>query len=202
MTTEWKPKKLRPRHSEVIRLCHEGMTNIKIGELVGMSAVAVSLVLRSPLAQAELARLKHAADLRAIDTPLRAREALEIDRAALDSLRFNADLVRDPLVDKKLRAKVATHFLDRVVFDKSPAENEGSYREILRSLNEIERQMSDRPIPVVIEAKREEVVNHGKAPQETNVSERHASEEGEVTEPLEFVKLKDVKAELARRREL
>src|SRR4030095_1051411 len=194
MAQQWAPKKLRPRHSEVIRLCHEGMTHVRIGELVGMSSIAVGMILRSPLAQAELARLKHAADLRSIDTPLRVREALEIDRAALDALRFNADLVRDPLVDKKLRAKVATHFLDRVVFDKSPSETEGSYREILRSLNEIEKHIGDRPTPVVYDTKGGVARENGKA-EEAERADVSETEEGEGTEhdDLEFVKLHELR---------
>ena len=46
-------------------------------------------------------------------------------------------------VDLKLRTKVATHFLDRVIFNKSAEDDQQvSYRDLLRKLNEIARQPS------------------------------------------------------------
>ena len=145
-------KSVRPRHAEIIRLAFLGLKHNVIAERVGISAPAVSCVLRSAIAKAELARLQHEAERRLIDTPLRVRAAIELDNAAMESLKFNRSLVNDATVDKKLRSKVASHFLDRLVFNKDPDAEEGSYREILRSLRTIEDQFSRKPVIIESEA--------------------------------------------------
>lgn len=150
-------KSVRPRHAEIIRLAFLGLKHNLIAERVGISAPAVSCVLRSAIARAELARLQHEAELKILDTPVRVRAALELDKAAMESLKFNRSLVNDVTVDKKLRSRVATHFLDRLVFNKDPDMEEGSYREILRSLRSIEDQFARKP--VVIEMPPSEVSN-------------------------------------------
>lgn len=148
MSSPHEIKSIRPRHAEIIRLAFLGLKHSLIAEKVGISAAAVSCVLRSAIARAELARLQHAAELKLLDTPIRVRAALELDQAAMESLRFNRSVVNDATIDKKLRSKVASHFLDRLVFNKDPDAEEGSYREILRSLRTIEEQFTHKPVVI------------------------------------------------------
>jgi predicted transcriptional regulator len=134
-------KVLRPRHQEVIRLAFLGRSNVEIASAVGISTAAVSCVLRSPLAQAEIARFTREAEERIVNVPLRARMMSEIEGASVEALRLNRTLMNEQKIDTKLRVGIAKHFMDRGLFEKDGDEQEGSYREILRKLDDVQKQL-------------------------------------------------------------
>lgn len=135
-------KHLRLRHQEVIRLAFLGRSNVEIAAVVGISPGAIACVLRSPIAQAEIARLRDKAEESITNLPVRVKLMSELNGAGEEAIRLNRTLMNDGRVEVKLRAKLATHFMDRVVFDKDPEdEREGSYRDILRKLDEVGRSL-------------------------------------------------------------
>lgn len=134
-------KTLRPRHQEVIRLAFLGRSNVDIASAVGVSPGAVACILRSPLAQAEIARFTKEAEERIINVPLRARLMSEIEGASAEALKLNRRLMNEPTIDTKLRVGIAKHFMDRGLFEHDGDEQEGSYREILRKLDDVQKQL-------------------------------------------------------------
>ena len=116
-----------------------------------MSPSAVYCIINSPLAQAELARMQAQAKDVVTNVPLRARLSEQLDRTATKSLQTVENILDNPLADVKVRARVSAHILDRVVFDKNDNEKEGSYRDILRKLDEMAGTMMIKPQPVVLE---------------------------------------------------
>jgi len=135
-------KPLNNRHHEIIRLAFLGKTNVQIAGVVGITPPAVGCVLRSPMAQAELARLRHGAEENLVNVPLRARLMEDLVGAGTEAVRLNRGLMNEPTIDVKTRARIATHFMDRIVFDQRPEDaREGSYRDILRSLSDINQKM-------------------------------------------------------------
>jgi len=92
--------------------------------------------------QAELERMQEEADRLTINTPLRARMEAELRGATIESVRHNRRLLNDPNVDAKLRSGVAKHFMDRVLFDVDEGgEKQSGYREILRRLDDVDKQL-------------------------------------------------------------
>ena len=142
-------KSLRPRHHEILRLAFMGMKNNDIAERVGISASAISCLLHSPLARAELARLNKQAEEKLVDVPLRTQLQMELNRAGKEAVQINRAIMNAPEADVKVRARIGMHFMDRVVFNKSADSNEDiSYREILRSLNRIETNLGEHAVPI------------------------------------------------------
>lgn len=142
MASSHELSKLRPRHFEIIRLCHLGRSNTEIAAAVGITTPAVSMILRSTLAKAELARLKHEADLLVCNGPLRAALMSELNGFGVEALRLNRKVLNDDQKDLKLRVKIATHAIDRVIFNKDDDnEQEGGYRTILRRLTQIQQSV-------------------------------------------------------------
>lgn len=143
-------KRLNVRHHEIIRRAFLGEKQVDIALALGLTPMAISCLMNSPLAQAELARLKASADEKVTDVPLRVRLAEELSAAGMEAVTINRAIMNDAHVDVKVRAKIGSHFMDRVVFNKSPDdEGEGSYRAILRSVSNIERQLLDNTIQVI-----------------------------------------------------
>ena len=135
-------KELAQRHQTIIRLSFAGMTGAAIAGQIGMTREAVAAVLSSPLAQQALARLNEKAEEAVVNLPARIRLQAELQGAGEDALRLNRSIIKDDQADLRIRARVATHFLDRVVFEyDETGEKEGSYRAILRGLNEIQRSL-------------------------------------------------------------
>lgn len=141
-------KNLRPRHHEILRLKFMGVSNNDIADHVGISASAVSCIVNSPLARAELARLNAEANEKLVDIPMRTRLQTELEQAGMDAVRLNRAIMNAPDANITVRARVGMHFMDRVVFNKSADEEQVSYREILRSLGQIERKMGESAIPI------------------------------------------------------
>lgn len=132
---------LSQRHREIIRLAFLGRTNTEIAERMDMDKGSIGLILRSPLAQAELARLNSKAEAILVNTPLRVALDEDLRAAATESLRLNRAILNDPAVDVRVRSKTAQHFMDRVIFQENPDEKESSYRDILRRLDAIDRNV-------------------------------------------------------------
>lgn len=135
-------KKLRNRHYEIIRLAFMGEKQGDIAVAVGISQSAVSCILTSPLAQAELARLRSRSEEKLVDMPIHLRLRRQLEQAAVDSLAVNHAIVRNAEVSVETRRRAASHFLDKVVFSQEQEDKqEASYKDILRSLSTIERQL-------------------------------------------------------------
>lgn len=165
---------LRPRHFEIINLYFLGKKYREIAEIMGISTAAVSCIIRSPLAQAELSKLVAAAQEKVTDVPLRAQLHSQMERVAKHALNVE-EAILDPrskeIVDTKIRARVAMHALDRIVFNRdSDDEREGSYRDILRKLDEMSNTMMIKPQPVVIDQIPTETGNGGGCQQPAELS--------------------------------
>lgn len=137
------------RHREVIRLAFSGMKSNLIAEQVGLSVTVVRNILRSPLAQGEIARLSEKADESLTNVPLRVRLLHELNQVGESAVRINRELMEDGRIDPRVRAGVARHFMDRIVFGRVEEEREGSYRDILRSLDSIERKLDPATLTVI-----------------------------------------------------
>lgn len=143
-------KRLNVRHHEIIRRAFLGEKYVDIATAMGLSSMAISCLMNSPLAQAELARLKADADDKTTDVPMRLRLVEELNAAGMEAVVINRTIMNDSRVDVKVRARIGAHFMDRVVFQKSPDdESEGSYKAILRSVSNIERQLIDNTVHVI-----------------------------------------------------
>jgi hypothetical protein len=134
---------LLPRHREIIRLTILGWSPIRIAAAVGLQPVSVKAILRAPLVQAEMERLQDEADRLTVNVPLRAQVEGELRGATVQALRLNRKLMNDPNVDARTRANTAKHFMDRVLFDidSDSAEKNSGYREILRKLDEVDKNL-------------------------------------------------------------
>lgn len=131
-------KRLQTRHHEVLRLSIAGLKNTEIGHIVGLSPVAVSCILRSPIAQAELRRLKDMADESATNIPLKIALANELKQFGKEALIVQRGILNDSKVDLKLRSKVAAHAMDKIIFAGSEDEDRGgSIRDVLRTLDKV-----------------------------------------------------------------
>lgn len=129
---------LRPRHYEMIRLAFLGVKQVDIAAKMGITQAALSCILSSPLAKAELAKLNHEANKNITNVVDRANVLRELNGAAVEAVRINRGLMNDSNVDVKLRARIGMHFQDRVIFNQMETPDQTSYREILRSLTKIE----------------------------------------------------------------
>ena len=150
-----------PRHSEIIRLKFLGMKHVDIAAAMNLSEATVGHLLKSPLAEAELERLKTRAEESVTNVPLRVKLLQDLNDSTADSLRINREILRDKTVNPAIRSRVGMHFMDRVLFNKGSQEDqEGSYRDVLRRLDTIQRQIEDVR-KVEIHTDNVEVVNVG-----------------------------------------
>lgn len=153
--------KLNARHHEIIRLAHQGMKHAEIAAMVGVTKGAVSCILRTPLARAEMARLKEMSEASATNVPMKVQLANELNEVGFEALRLNRQIMNDVKVDVRERRRVATHFLDRIVFNKQDDDAEAaSFRDLLRSAKAIEASIMSglaKPIggPAVIDTQAE-----------------------------------------------
>jgi hypothetical protein len=136
------------RHQEIIRLAFSGLSMKEIALQTGISYNAVMAVLKSELAQAELARLTSKAEDSLTNVPMKVRLINELTTAGTDALHVTHGLLRDERIDPRVRAGIGRHLLDRIVFGHQEESAEGGYREILRSLDRIERRTDPTTIVV------------------------------------------------------
>lgn len=148
-------KQLRARHHAILRDAASGLKNVEIAERYGLSPVTVSCILRSPLAQAELARLKAIAESALTDNrPIDERLKERLEEAATDALETNIAIMRSPITDVKVKARVASHFMDKVIFKQQEDDSrEVSYRDILRGVAGIEAALRASTVVPVADAK-------------------------------------------------
>jgi hypothetical protein len=156
------------RHQEIIRLAFSGMPVNQIAAQVGMRYNVVATIIRSELAQAELARLTARAEDSLTNVPMKVRLINELTTAAADALHVNHGLLRDERIDPRVRANIGRHFLDRIVFGHQEDSQEGGYREILRSLDRLERRTDPTTIVVTNGAA---ASPEGRSPDAARVSE-------------------------------
>jgi hypothetical protein len=141
-------QKLRPRHHEILRLLFLGMNHKEVAERLGITPVTVGIVMNSPLARYELEKLKAEADKNVVNVSKRAEAVAELQNAGMEAIKLNRRVMNSSKVDVKIRTRVATHFMDRVVFEKVDKEDEVkvSYRDILRGLGRLEERLSTTTI--------------------------------------------------------
>jgi len=132
----WEPQKLNGRHREVLRLHVLGLSGVEVAARVNLTPQAIYCILRSPLAQAEVAKLQHKADEKTIDVPTRAAFQASLEDIGREAVDVNRTIMKGAS-ENKLRAKIAQHFMDRIVFKKDVDDAEVSYRDILRQLDQI-----------------------------------------------------------------
>lgn len=92
-------------HREILRLAVTGMQQVDIASVLGVTPVMVSYTLNSPIAKRELANLRAARDLDAVDV------AKRIQQIAPSALEVLEELLSEGNDAIKLRA--ATDILDR-----------------------------------------------------------------------------------------
>jgi len=135
-------QELTERHQQIIRLRFAGLLEIDIAGRLGVARETVVAVLNSPLAKTELARLGVRAEEILTNVPLQLELQADLRSAGREALHINRTIMKDDEADKRVRASIGRHFLDRIVFEMEPEEErEGSYRQILRGLSEIQRSL-------------------------------------------------------------
>jgi predicted transcriptional regulator len=133
------------RHREILRLAFSGMRISAIASQMGLKPSAISAVINSELGQAQLAKLTERADEAVTNTPMKVRLINELTVASIDSVRIAHNMLRDEKLDPRVRAGIGRHFMDRVIFNKDEDAQEGGYREILRSLDRLEKKADSIP---------------------------------------------------------
>jgi hypothetical protein len=135
-------QELTDRHQQIIRLTFAGLSEVDIAGKIGVTRETVCAVVNSPMAKAELARLGERAEAILTNVPLQLELHADLKGAGRDALKVNRQIMNDDKVDPRVRSSVGRHFLDRVVFEVSETgEKEGSYREILRRLSDVQRSL-------------------------------------------------------------
>lgn len=61
---KWILKKLTPKHMEVVALLAQGMKNVEVAKICGLTPVYISMLLRQPLIQSAIAERSNAAQVR------------------------------------------------------------------------------------------------------------------------------------------
>jgi hypothetical protein len=140
------------KHQEIIRLAFSGLADPPDLCADRHPINAVRVVLKSELAQAELSRLAARAEDSLTNVPMKVRLINELTNAGVDALHVNHGLLRDERIDPRVRAGIGRHLLDRIVFGHQEESQEGGYREILRSLDRLERQRDPGTITVTPQA--------------------------------------------------
>lgn len=122
-------QRLLPRHYAIVDLAAAGHKYTTIGEMIGMNPQSVSLILRSPLVQAELSRRRGAsqdAKILGMDNDAMLGKARSIlEKAAEKAAKTVEHCLDDD--DGSLRLRAANSILDRV-FGKA---DEKSSRQVL-----------------------------------------------------------------------
>lgn len=141
---------LRPRHYEIIRQAFLGRKNFEIAAALGLTETTISVVLNSPLAKEEMARLQSVALEKVADTPLRLQLQNQLQGATREAVLLRRGLMNNETVSVRVRADIAKHFMDREIYEASDEGNIGSYREIIRKLDQVQRQLTESPTTIVV----------------------------------------------------
>lgn len=78
---------------------------------------------------------------RVMDVSLRIRLLSQLEGATEEAVRLNRALMNENTVTPRVRSSIAKHFMDRMLFNRDTDEQEYSYRDILRQLDEVRRQL-------------------------------------------------------------
>lgn len=130
--SRWEPKRLNSRHREIMRRILEGANEVTIAEEMGMSRVAVSLVITSQLFREELLKLEAKRD----DGVIQRAETLSGE--ALDVLKTQMRSARS----ESVRNRAANDILDRAGYSKIEKKLVGvvNAEEVIRELNRQRRE--------------------------------------------------------------
>jgi len=109
-TNHWIPAELSERHHEIKRLLFLGLPNKEIAQRLNVSEINVSFVKNSPAMQAELLKLREAADTEVVSIKKR------ITELAPRAIEVLAELMDKEGESSKDRIKIATDLLDRAGF--------------------------------------------------------------------------------------
>jgi len=115
-------QKLGDVHKEIIRLKVQGVSTEEISKRVGLTTVAISGILRNPLARKEINRLHGLRDFSAVDATARL-DGL-VDRAISV---YESVISGEEAVEPMDRVKVASEILDRTGFGRV-SKVEGTHR--------------------------------------------------------------------------
>lgn len=126
---------LKPKHRQMLLMALAGADQNAIAEHFGYTKSAVSCIMRSPIARAEIARMQQAAVGQIVELPQRVVMQQQLNEAAQESVKLNRAIMRDPHVRPETRSRIASHFMDRVIFQDDGTGQGGSYREILKKLD-------------------------------------------------------------------
>jgi len=108
------------RHKKILRLHHEGWSNIQIADSLGITPQTVSLTINSPLAVEELQKM----DLAEEESRLAVKERIEeIVPRAVDILE---DMMEAEETPTPVRERIANKFLDRAGH-AAPTKVQGSF---------------------------------------------------------------------------
>ena len=103
----WDPGILHAKHREIIRLIVKGLPRDLIAKRTGYRADTIGRLMNSELIQQEVRALSEAQQADAIDI------GEEIQKSAVNAVRFNAELITDETASKSLRHGAAKDMLDR-----------------------------------------------------------------------------------------
>lgn len=151
-------KRLQSKHYEIIRRSFIGQSNKDIASELGMTPMAISIVLNCSLAKMELARLRSEADDKLTNQPARTRLGKELNELADLSVKQHLRILKgEEAADIKTKARIAdTHIKDGIYKTETP-DDKVSFRDLIRGLSAVERATKELVMPVVIETTGEEV---------------------------------------------
>jgi hypothetical protein len=129
---KWEPQRLNSRHREIMRRILEGSNETQIAEQMGLSRVAVCLVVTSPLFRAELEKMEAERD----DAVISRAEALSNE--ALDTLKNQMRSAKS----ESIRNRAANDILDRAGYSKVEKRLVGivNAEDVIRELNRNRRE--------------------------------------------------------------
>ena len=160
--------KLNNRHREIIRLAIMGWTGTQIADHIGMARAVVYCILRSPLAQMEITRLNEEANKIAANLPYRVIQEKKLREISDEAVNVNRDLMNDKRMDPRVRSRISMHFQDRNIYDRDGDDKPGSYREILRKLDEVATQIRNgeviEALPEPIKTEEAEIISPRSGP--------------------------------------
>lgn len=132
---KWEPKKLTPRHREIMRRLLEGAPRSVIAEEMGLTPQAITIISTSQLFQAELCKMETDADFQVI------RRAEDLSNEALDTLKNLMRFARS----EAMKQRAADSILDRAGYSKVEKKMIGivSGEDVIKELNRRRREASE-----------------------------------------------------------
>lgn len=145
-------KRLQTKHHEILRRAVIGQSNRDIARDLGLSEVAVGILLRSTVAKIEIARLKEQAAAKAIDTPARVRLGPELRELQDLSVQHQLEIMHGKvIVDEKIKARVADQHVRDGIYKTDDKKEEFSFRDVIRAVATLDEVMKGGQNPKMID---------------------------------------------------